>query len=91
MNRPAGRCFAAAAAQFGLRPNQVTLISAVFTFTGLTLVALAEPRWWLGVVVTLLLLVGYALDAADGQLARLGGGGSKAGGWSSITWSTPRR
>jgi phosphatidylglycerophosphate synthase len=81
VNRPAGRCFAAVAARLHLRPNQVTVISAMFTFAGLALVALVSPRWWLGLLVAVLLLVGYALDAADGQLARLLGGGSRAGEW----------
>ena len=31
--------------------------------------------------IGLLLIVGYALDSADGQLARLRGGGSPAGEW----------
>ena len=34
-----------------------------------------------GIAVSLLLLLGYALDSADGQLARVRGGGSKAGEW----------
>lgn len=42
---------------------------------------LVEPEWWLGFVVAGLLVVGYGLDAADGQLARLRGGGSLRGEW----------
>jgi phosphatidylglycerophosphate synthase len=34
-----------------------------------------------GLGVAALLLFGYALDSADGQLARVRGGGSKAGEW----------
>ena len=34
-----------------------------------------------GVVVSLLLILGYALDSADGQLARLLGGGTPEGEW----------
>jgi phosphatidylglycerophosphate synthase len=39
------------------------------------------PRPWLGLAVGGLLVLGYGLDAADGQLARLRGGGSAQGEW----------
>ncbi len=81
VNRPLGRIFAAAAYQIGLTPNQVTFISAGFTFAGIAVLALAPIAWWLGIVVGVLLVVGYALDSADGQLARLRGGGSSTGEW----------
>jgi phosphatidylglycerophosphate synthase len=81
VNRRFGRWLAAAAFVIGLTPNQVTLISAAMTFTSLVLVIFVAPAWWLGVLVAFLLLLGYALDSADGQLARLTGGGSKAGEW----------
>lgn len=81
INRPLGRFFAACAHQVGLTPNHVTLISAVFTYTGIALVALRRPDLATAVMVTLALVVGYALDAADGQLARLRGGGSLTGEW----------
>lgn len=81
VNRPLGRIFAAAAYQVGLTPNQITGISAVFTFAGIGVLALATPTWWVGVLIAFLLVVGYALDSADGQLARLRGGGSMAGEW----------
>src|SRR3954447_12594173 len=81
VNRPLGRLFAAVGATIGLTPNQVTAISAVCTFTGIVLVATVPPSLLLGLGVTLLLLVGYALDSADGQIARLRGGGSLAGEW----------
>jgi phosphatidylglycerophosphate synthase len=76
-----GRYLAAAAFGLGLTPNVVTLISAVFTFTGIGLLMIFPPSWWLGVVVSLALVFGYALDSADGQLARLTGKGSPAGEW----------
>nr|WP_235928902.1 CDP-alcohol phosphatidyltransferase family protein [Marisediminicola senii] len=81
VNRPAGRLLAAAAYRAGLTPNMVTGISALFTFTGIACIALAEPTWVTGIVVWLLLAVGYAFDSADGQVARLRGGGSRAGEW----------
>ncbi|WP_405387871.1 CDP-alcohol phosphatidyltransferase family protein [Streptomyces sp. NBC_01102] len=81
VNRPAGRLLAAGAYRTGLTPNQVTLISAAFTFPGLAAVALAEPSWWLGAVVYAALAVGFAFDSADGQLARLTGRGGPDGEW----------
>jgi phosphatidylglycerophosphate synthase len=81
VNRKLGRLFAAAGFHLGLTPNAVTVVSAVFSFTGIAVLATVRPSWWLGVVITLLLVLGYALDAADGQLARLRGGGSVTGEW----------
>jgi phosphatidylglycerophosphate synthase len=65
----------------GLSPNQVTIVSATGTFTALALVIFVPPFWWLGFLVAFLLLFAYALDSADGQLARLKGGGTKSGEW----------
>lgn len=81
VNRPAGRLLAALAFHAGLTPNAVTAISAVFTGTGIALLVLLPPSWLLAVAVPVCLAVGYAFDAADGQLARLRGGGSPAGEW----------
>lgn len=81
VNRPAGRIFAAAAFRLGMTPNQVTLVSAAFTFAALAGVALARPGPWTGVLVYLGLAVGFALDSADGQLARLTGRGGPDGEW----------
>lgn len=81
VNRPLGRRLAAGAHVLGLTPNQVTSASAAATGLGIAVIALAPSRWWTGLVVAALLVLGYALDAADGQLARLRGGGSKAGEW----------
>lgn len=81
VNRRAGRYLAAAAYQFGLTPNIVTAISALFTFASIAALAVLPPSVPLGIFVCLGLLIGYALDSADGQLARLRGGGSKSGEW----------
>ncbi|WP_111767665.1 CDP-alcohol phosphatidyltransferase family protein [Nakamurella deserti] len=81
VNRPLGRRLAAAGYLAGLTPNVITGISAAFSFAGIAVLALARPSWWSGIVVCLALVVGYAFDAADGQLARLRGGGSHAGEW----------
>lgn len=81
VNRRLGRLLAAAAHTAGLTPNQVTLVSAAFTFAGIAVLATVSPSPAGAAAVCLLLVAGYALDAADGQLARLRGGGSIAGEW----------
>lgn len=81
INRRLGRVFAAAAYVLGATPNQVTLVSAACTFSGIALTAVASPTPTIAAAICGLLVLGYALDAADGQLARLRGGGSVAGEW----------
>ncbi|HLT61018.1 MAG TPA: CDP-alcohol phosphatidyltransferase family protein [Microlunatus sp.] len=81
INRPVGRVFAATAYLIGLTPNQVTGLSALCTFASIGALALLPPSWWLGIAVGIGLMIGYALDSADGQLARLRGGGSPDGEW----------
>jgi phosphatidylglycerophosphate synthase len=81
VNRKVGRYFAAVAFRLGLTPNGVTAISAAFTYAGILLLAIAPPVIPTGIGVWLLLAIGYALDSADGQVARLRGGGSVAGEW----------
>ncbi len=80
-NRPAGRLLAAGAYGLKMSPNQVTLVSAAFSFAAVALLAIGAPSWSLGLAVWLGLAVGFAFDSADGQLARLRGGGSAAGEW----------
>jgi len=81
INRRMGRVIAAAAYTVGATPNGVTAVSAALTTGGILLIALVEPVWWIGLAVAGFLVLGYAFDAADGQLARLRGGGSRAGEW----------
>lgn len=81
VNRPVGRVLAAVAFHAGLTPNRVTAISATFSLAGIALLALLPATWWLGLVVALLLALGYAFDSADGQLARLQGSGRPSGEW----------
>ncbi|MFF1647995.1 CDP-alcohol phosphatidyltransferase family protein [Streptomyces sp. NPDC058240] len=81
VNRPAGRVFAAGAYRIGLTPNQVTLTSAAFTFAAIASVALVPPSVGLAVAVYAGLAIGFALDSADGQLARLTGRGGPDGEW----------
>lgn len=81
VNRPAGRLFAAAAYRAGLTPNHVTLLSAAFSAAGIAALAAYPPSWGLAGTVYAALALGFALDSADGQLARLLGAGGPAGEW----------
>lgn len=81
INRPIGRYVAAAAFKVGMTPNQVTAVSAGLTVVGIVLLATGPAGIGTGVAVSCLLALGYAVDSADGQLARLRGGGTLAGEW----------
>ncbi|TCC33502.1 CDP-alcohol phosphatidyltransferase family protein [Kribbella sindirgiensis] len=81
VNRRIGRVFAAAAFLGQRTPNQVSLASGFCSLVGIVLVACVRPSLGLALVVTVLLVLGYGLDSADGQLARLRGGGSPLGEW----------
>ena len=81
VNRPAGAVVARYAFVGGRTPNQLTAAGAVVAGLGLAAV-LVSVRWpWASTLGGALLLGAYVLDSADGQLARLRGGGSAAGEW----------
>ena len=81
VNRPVGRRLAAAAFAINATPNRVTAVSAMFSLAGIVLLVALPPTVPLGIGVSVLLAIGYALDSADGQLARLQGGGRPSGEW----------
>jgi phosphatidylglycerophosphate synthase len=81
VNRRLGRLLAAVAFTVGATANQVTAVSALLTFAGISTIALVSPTAASSAAICLLLVGGYALDSADGQVARLRGGGSIAGEW----------
>ncbi|NDL58509.1 CDP-alcohol phosphatidyltransferase family protein [Phytoactinopolyspora mesophila] len=81
VNRRLGRYAAAWAYTVRLTPNQVTGLSALCSAAALALVVTVSPALWLALTATVLLVIGYALDSADGQLARLTGSGGPAGEW----------
>lgn len=81
VNRPAGRLLAAVAYRIGVTPNQVTGAGALLTFLALAAVAVVPPGPAMGFCVFLALAVGFALDSADGQLARSRRSGSLSGEW----------
>lgn len=58
-----------------------TGISALHTFSAIALIALGPVTLWSGLLIAVLLVLGYAWDSADGQIARLRGGGSISGEW----------
>lgn len=81
VNRKAGRLLATVAYRTGLTPNHVTTISAALSAVAIAAVALVPPSPVAGLLIAVGLLLGYAFDSADGQLARLRGGGTPAGEW----------
>lgn len=81
VNRPLGRLLAALAHQARLTPNHVTSASALLTVAGAVLLAAGPPSAVRSVGAALVLALAYALDSADGQLARLRGGGGPVGEW----------
>ena len=81
VNRRAGGWFACLAYAVRLTPTQVSALSAVASGAGLVVLALAPATGVIGVIVAAALALGYALDSADGQLARVRGGGTVAGEW----------
>lgn len=81
VNRRLGRLAAAAAYSLGLGPNAVTVLSAAVSAVGIALLIALPVSPLLGVAVAVLFAAGYALDSADGQVARLSGTGSIAGEW----------
>ncbi|MBT2484567.1 MULTISPECIES: CDP-alcohol phosphatidyltransferase family protein [unclassified Microbacterium] len=80
VNRPLGGRTAVIAATWGASPNGVTAVSALVGAVGIGVLA-GFPEWWAGPVGAALLLIGYLLDSADGQLARIQGRGGPAGEW----------
>jgi len=81
VNRKLGRLLAALGASTGISPNLVTAASCLATAAAVALLALDRPSLGVGVGVAGLLVLGFALDSADGQLARLTRSGSLAGEW----------
>ncbi|NES29826.1 CDP-alcohol phosphatidyltransferase [Micromonospora terminaliae] len=82
-----GAVFALVAQRLGLRPTALTITNLVLGLAAsVTVVALADdvaagsvPAWAVGLVALVGWQIAYALDCADGQLARVTGQGSAAG------------
>ena len=81
VNRRIARYFAAAAVSLGITPNGVTAVSAAISAAGVIVLLTAPPTILTGVIVALLFALGYGLDSADGQVARVTGASSPGGEW----------
>jgi phosphatidylglycerophosphate synthase len=81
VNRRLGRHAAAAAASRGISANGVTVVSAACSLVAIVCLAIVPASAWLGIPIAVCLAVGYALDSADGQVARLTGSSGPAGEW----------
>lgn len=82
VNRRAARYLCAAAERMGATPAAVSVMSILVTFSGLTAFLLLHRFPLLaGGLAAVLLALGYALDSADGQLARLQKTSSLQGEW----------
>ncbi|GIF46882.1 phosphatidylglycerophosphate synthase [Asanoa ferruginea] len=83
LSQRAGAVFAAAAYRLGVPPTALTVGNLVIGLaTSAVVVALASttvPTWVAGLVALLGWQLAYALDCADGQLARVAGKTSPAG------------
>lgn len=81
VNRPAGRAVAAALRHSRFTPNHVTFAGALLTYGSLLWLAFGAQANLSTALVGVLLALGYVLDSADGQLARLQGASSAFGEW----------
>lgn len=82
VNRRGARAFAAAAYRAGIGPNAVSVSGFVLSIAGIGLLLTLRDRPALaGICAAVTLALGYVLDSADGQLARLTGVASPRGEW----------
>jgi phosphatidylglycerophosphate synthase len=81
VNRRLGRLIAACAAQTRATPNHMTAASFIAFLAGVALLVMVTPGVVMAIAAMVLLQLGFAFDSADGQLARLRGGGSASGEW----------
>lgn len=82
VNRRAARYLCAAAERAGATPTAVSVLSILVTLSGLgAFLVLHQIPLLAGLLAAALLALGYALDSADGQLARLQQSSSLRGEW----------
>ena len=81
VNRRLARYFAAGAVKFGITPNGVTAFSSVLSLIGILILLFAEPSWFSALGIAIFFALGYAMDSADGQVARVTQTSSPAGEW----------
>jgi len=68
-------------ARLGVSPNAVTVTKAVVLIAAAGVVFMEQAAPWTGVVFAVASQLSYALDGADGALARVTGRSSQFGGW----------
>jgi phosphatidylglycerophosphate synthase len=82
INRPIGRFFAVIAHKLSLTPNFVSFISLLFSVIGFLYLILIQDKEIIPTIFGVsILLFAYALDSADGQLARLTNIKGPSGEW----------
>lgn len=81
VNRRVARVFAAGAVAVGITPNGVTALSALTSIIAIAILLYFPPTFLIGLLAAFLFALGYALDSADGQVARVTGNSSPAGEW----------
>jgi phosphatidylglycerophosphate synthase len=81
VNRTLAQYAAAAGFVLGWSPNGVTVLSFVLSLAGITVLVVLPPALGLAAGAAALMALGYVLDSADGQLARLQKRGGPAGEW----------
>jgi phosphatidylglycerophosphate synthase len=81
INRRLAGNVAAVAAAAGIGPNAVTLLSAAASTVGIVAIVVGPVSFATALCASVLLALGYLLDSADGQVARLLRVASPAGEW----------
>lgn len=82
MYHHAGAFFAFLASRLGMTPNMLTVLSGVLVIVAVELMlSVGIGHWASAIGVFSLMVISYALDCADGQLARATGQCSKFGAW----------
>lgn len=81
VNRRAARPVAAFAHAARISPNTITWISLALSAAAFAMLILAPRTGWMSALIAGLLAAAFVFDSADGQTARLAGGGSPSGEW----------
>lgn len=85
MSVPLASVFVIGFVRLGVTPDTVTLLSASTLIGSAALVAATKGSVWSIVAFLVLAQVGYALDGADGILARVTGTATRFGAWLDLT------
>lgn len=80
-----GALLAYGAGRAGLSPNAVTVLGLAVSLAGCAFLTISADSWEFLATALVLFQLGFALDCADGQLARGTGRTSAMGAWLDIT------